>query len=80
VSRGNTEPNNDWRQFADDVSACVYNVACALLPDPEALKGVRKQMLQAEARILRGLLAVVEGQLAQTGPADSPRPEKIPIQ
>lgn len=75
-------PKDEWGQFAEDVAACACHVACALVPDTVALRELQKQALRMEARILRGLLAFVEGQLARTTPSDPsrPGPEKIPIQ
>jgi hypothetical protein len=74
-----THPN-DWRQFAEDVAACACHAASVLVPDHEQLKAVRKEVLQLEARLLRGLLGFVEGRLREISPSPRAASEKIKIE
>lgn len=81
MNKESAKPKDEWQQFAEDVAVCACNVVRALVPDTEARSNLKRQVLKTEARLLRGLLALVEGQLAQAPPSDAsrPAPEKIPI-
>lgn len=80
MNKERAESKDDWQQFAEDVAACACQVVCALAPDREALNEVRRQVLTAEARLLRGLLGVVEGQLKRVNSSVETQVEKIGIQ
>jgi len=70
---------DEWRQFAEDVAACAFNVVTALAPDRETCTTLKRTCLQAQAKVLRGLLTIVESQLKQTAPTEPRRAEKITI-
>jgi hypothetical protein len=80
VKKERAELKDDWQQFAEDIAACLCQVVCTLAPGREAPNDVRKQVLEAGARILRGLLGVVEGRLKRVSPPEATQVEKIRIQ
>lgn len=80
MNNESTSLKDDWQQIAEDVAACACHVICALTPDDEKRQEFQKQLLRAEARVLRGLLAFVEGRLSRMNPPEAAQPEKIRIQ
>ena len=70
---------DDWQQLAEDVAACAYNVVSALAPDQETRDSLKKTCLEAQAKVLKGLLVIVEGKLGEMKPSEPPRAEKITI-
>ena len=73
------QPKNDWVQFAEDVAACGCMFVRALIPDPGTRRELKRHALRAQAGILRGLLGLVEGELARTETPPKPRGEKIRV-
>lgn len=74
------EPNawrETWQQITADVAMDLGRMFKA---EREACHIMRKHLLQAQAEVLKGMLAVVEARLATTEPGHTPPPtEKISV-
>lgn len=67
-----------WQQMATDVAVELGRL---LKTEREACRIMRKHLLQAQAEVLKGMLAVVEARLATTEPGGAPPAgEKIPVE
>ncbi|WP_089935325.1 hypothetical protein [Candidatus Entotheonella palauensis] len=67
-----------WQQAAADMAVELGRM---LKTEREACRIMRKHFLQAQAEVLKGMLAVVEARLAATEPGDAPPAgEKIPVE
>ncbi len=69
---------DEWQQIAADVAV---DLGLMFKTEREACRIMRKHLLQAQAEVLKGMLAVVEARLATTEPGDTPPPsEKITVE
>ncbi|ETW93186.1 MAG: hypothetical protein ETSY1_40300 [Candidatus Entotheonella factor] len=74
--------SNPWRETWQQMAAdAAVEFGRLLKTEREACRIMRKHLLQAQAEVLKGMLAVVETRLANTEPGGTPPAgEKITVE